>query len=459
MTSKLERRPNLLLQKTAAAEGDRNTWRTGVGSMAGRLHQPKRIGLFGLFGSGNSGNDASLEAMVGFLRQVRPDAELVCFCACSAGADDVVTRTLDLPAIPFALARPKAGLLRILDRFSLQVPRQLASLVRALVQMRRLEVLIIPGTGILDDFQESPLGMPLVLFGWCLAAKLCRARIAFVSIGAGPIEHPLSRWLMTSAIAMADYRSYRDTGSRAFMERIGFDTRNDAVYPDIAFKVPEPSLPPRHDADRPLAVGVGVMSYHGWRTDRCRGAAIYETYIAKISQFVLWLLDQGHAVRILMGAEGDRQAMADLVARVAAATPGVPQNRLHADPVHSLHELMQQIAETDMVVATRFHNIVSALKLRKPTVSLGYAQKNDLLMAEMGLGGFCQHIEDLDLRLLFEQFEQLRANRKQYEERLREANHVCQGRLKHQDLLVASTLLGHIRSPVGRAVEEERQAV
>ena len=109
-------------------------------------------------------------------------------------------------------------------------------------------MLIVPGTGILGEFRDRPLGMPLALFGWCLAAKLCGARIAFVSVGAGPIEHPLSRWLIKSAAAMAQYRSYRDTSSKKFMESIGFDTRNDAVYPDLAFKLPAPRIaaPARH---------------------------------------------------------------------------------------------------------------------------------------------------------------------------------------------------------------------
>ena len=44
-------------------------------------------------------------------------------------------------------------------------------------------------------------------------------------------------------------------------------------------------------------------------------------------------------------------------------------------------------------------------------MSLGYAEKNDVLMAEMGLGRFCQHIERFDLDLLIEQFTQLVAQR------------------------------------------------
>ncbi|MGH6944337.1 MAG: polysaccharide pyruvyl transferase family protein [Geminicoccaceae bacterium] len=404
--------------------------------------RPRRIGLFGLFGCGNSGNDGSLEAMLVFLRRIRPDAELTCFCASSVAARDHVARDFRLPTIPFAFPEPASALLRVLDRLSLKAPRQLASLVRAIGHACRLDVLIVPGTGILDDFQAGPRGIPLALFGWCLAARLCGTRIAFVSIGAGPIEHPLSRWLMKSAVAMAHYRSYRDTVSKAFMESIGFDTRNDAVYPDLAFKLPAPSSSRRQDAeDGPLTVGVGVMTYHGWRTDSTSGAAIYAAYLEKITSFVLWLLDRGHSVRILMGESGDRHVVADVLANVAAARPDLPQDRLLADPMRSLHDLMRQIAETDAVVATRFHNVVCALKSGKPTVSIGYAQKNDVLMAEMGLGRFCQHIERLDLDLLIEQFTELVTDRKSYEQSVRDANLVCRERLEHQDSLLASRLL------------------
>ena len=230
---------------------------------------PGRIGLIGLFGLGNAGNDGSLEAMLIFLRKVRPDAELVCFCAVNSGASEKVARDFRLATVPLAVPRPAGGLLRVLDMLSLKAPRQLASLVRALAQARKLDLLIAPGMGMLDDFTDRPLDMPLALFGWCLAARLCGARIAFVSVGAGPITHPISRWLLKAAAAMAHYRSYRDGISKDFMDSIGFDTSNDEVFPDIAFKLPAP-LSDRAPAsgNGPLTVGVGVMTYHGLA--RCR---------------------------------------------------------------------------------------------------------------------------------------------------------------------------------------------
>ena len=41
---------------------------------------------------------------------------------------------------------------------------------------------------------------------------------------------------------------------------------------------------------------------------------------------------------------------------------------------------MQQIAEVEVVVASRFHNVLLALLLGKPVVSIAYNQKNDALM-------------------------------------------------------------------------------
>jgi polysaccharide pyruvyl transferase WcaK-like protein len=60
-------------------------------------------------------------------------------------------------------------------------------------------------------------------------------------------------------------------------------------------------------------------------------------------------------------------------------------------------------------VATRFHNVLLALLLNKPVLSISYNQKNDELMKVMGLGEFCQPIEDIDLQRLHRQLQKLLA--------------------------------------------------
>jgi polysaccharide pyruvyl transferase WcaK-like protein len=183
------------------------------------------------------------------------------------------------------------------------------------------------------------------------------------------------------------------------------------------------------------------MTYQGWRDADPGGDPIYATYLEKITRFVSWLLDHGHNVRILMGDAADRRAVSDVIRAVSETRPDLPHDRLLTEPSHSLHHLMRQLAETDVVVATRFHNVICALKLGKPTVSIGYGEKNRALMTEMGLGSFCQHVENLNFDLLIQQFTQLISNRQLYEQSIRETNAVYQQRLKQQELLVAARVL------------------
>jgi polysaccharide pyruvyl transferase WcaK-like protein len=183
------------------------------------------------------------------------------------------------------------------------------------------------------------------------------------------------------------------------------------------------------------------MTYLGWRNRGAGGAKIYAAYLEKITNFVLWLLDSDYPVRVLMGDTADQRAVNDLLARIGRARPELPKDRLAFNPIASLHDLMDQIAETDVVVATRYHNVVCALKLGRPTVSIGYADKNDVLMAEMGLRGFCQHVERLDVDLLIEQFSRLIADREQYEQAIDGANRAIQERLDHQDAILTARLL------------------
>ena len=41
-------------------------------------------------------------------------------------------------------------------------------------------------------------------------------------------------------------------------------------------------------------------------------------------------------------------------------------------------------------VGARYHNVASALRVSRPTISIGYSAKHQALMADMGLAEFCQ---------------------------------------------------------------------
>ena len=378
----------------------------------------KQIGFFGLFGSGNFGNDGSLEVMLDLVNKARPTAELLCICKMPTE----VGRKFGVHS-EWINWRPKSHLLQKLDRLLMYVPSEIARVLKTVSCVRKLDALIIPGTGLLDDFTSPPRGIPYSIFRWCLLSRIMGTKVILVSIGAGPIHHPISRWLMKTAAQMATYRSYRDQISKDFMDKIGLNVRNDSVRPDVAFALPQPaSLREPRPEGEPITVGVGVMTYNGWRGDRAHDETIYNAYLRKMQRFVCWLLTEGYRVRILMGDAADERTVQRLSRMIMNIHGGRGQPAIVTEPAHSLHDVMAQIADTDLVVATRYHNVVCALKLGRPTLSIGYADKNDVLLQEMGLGDFCQHIENLDVNLLIEQFRRLAADRKRYEIKISKTN-------------------------------------
>lgn len=414
----------------------------------GRAH-PERIGLLGLFACGNFGNDGSMEAMALRLRARRPWADLVCFCPNPAE----IERVHSIPSVPLVAARPEGLALR-LDRLTLGIPRRLWDCIRIFREVGNLAALLIPGTGILDDFGTGPLGFPLVLFQWCLAARLRGVPIGFVSIGAGPIENPVSRWIMKATARMGRYRSYREDASRRFMAGLGFDAGPETIYPDLAFHLPLPPTMSNTPADQPPVVGLGVMTYSGWQNDHDHGAAIYGTYIGKLKEFLFWLLDRGHPVRLLRGDLCDQRAIDDVLAAVADARPALT-DRVAFTPVESLSGLMEEIARTDIVVGTRFHNIVCALHVGRPPISIGYAAKNQEVMAAMGMGRFCQHVETFDVERLILQFTEVCESRAHYAQDIADAHRTYQDRLDSQLTTLFAQLLP--TTPVETGVAQPRK--
>lgn len=358
-----------------------------------------RIGLFGLFGCGNSGNDASLEAMVVFLRRAGLGEHLLCICP----NPDRIQRVYGLDSTYIAPKYGDSTIGRAIDRLLLRVPRRLFAIWYTIQKVRKLDVIIVPGTGFLDDFQDNPFGWPFMVLKWCLAAWLMRKKIVFVSIGAGPIRHWLSRFFMKKAAQTATYRSYRDTISKNFMHGMGVNANEDNVYPDIVFGLPKPT--PLSSDGHSFTVGLGVMSYYGWSRANANRDTIYRHYLRKLNAFVTWLLDRGIHVRLLTGDEGDWAAIQDFIEEMNTSNllPALV-TQLTAVRTYTLQDLMTEINKTDVVVVTRYHNLVCALKLGRPAVSLEYSKKNHALMAEIDLDEYCQNVETFDLDLLKQQF-------------------------------------------------------
>ena len=395
------------------------------------------ISLLGLFGGGNLGNEGSLLAMLFSLRKTFPDTAISSICGNPAG----VTKKYSIPAVsiyPETRRRTlltRNRILKFLQFFVLRLPIEVQIWIKTFRQLRTVELIIIPGTGILDDYRLEPFDFPYCLLRWCLAAWLMGIEVMFVSIGAGPINQPLSRLFMTLAARTAAYRSYRDNISRNYMKRIGINVANDPIYPDLVFSLPRSrSTLPKifKKVNKPLTIGVGVMAYYGWHFNETKSETVYKTYIGKLTVFVCWLITHGYNVRLIIGEDSDQKAVNDLHKNIQTRMKKHTNYYISHEPTRTIYDLIRQVSKMDIVIASRFHNIVCALMLNKPVLSLGYAEKNDALMIEMGLAKYCQHIEQFDVCLLVKQFQEVKKNSYKFKQRINKKNLEYQSKLGKQ---------------------------
>jgi polysaccharide pyruvyl transferase WcaK-like protein len=375
---------------------------------------PRRVVLFGLFGFGNLGNEATLWVTLYHLRRRMPDAEIACVCdSLPEFAKDFGVVGLPFDPLPVRGARLFPS--RLLKLAYVILATLLTEPIRRRKASRLLadaEQFVVVGTGVLDDLGELPWGMPSQILRWVNAARSSRATVHLLAVGAGPMSGDVNRLLMTRAVARADIRSYRDDYSRDYMRRLGVSSDADKIVPDLAFALPEEWLPTMLPAnDPPKVIGIGVIAYFGWNVDRARGREMYAAYIANLAEFVNRLIDAGYLIRLLIGERRtDTQTIRDLLGAIGPAKLSKAGDRIVASELDSVQDVLNEIAQTDIVVASRFHNLVFALLLGRPVVSLGYSAKFEALMKEMKMNHYCQSVENLDVDRLFEQLHDLATN-------------------------------------------------
>ncbi|MEU4797891.1 polysaccharide pyruvyl transferase family protein [Streptomyces sp. NPDC023327] len=401
-----------------------------------------RVGLFGLLGSGNLGNDGSLEAVLGYLRAEHPEAVVDALCG---GPGTVAARY----AIPATRLHWYRGEYRTASRAGAILGKGLGKVVdavRTAAWVRGHDVVIVPGMGVLEaTLPLRPWGFPYSLFLLCASGRLFGTRVALVGVGAAPIGSRATRALVRRSARLASYRSYRDTLSRDAMRAMGVDTSRDEVHPDLAFALPAPraSAPPAG----PGVVCVGVMAFHGGDDDRAHAQEIHRRYLDGTTRFVRALAEEGRPVRLLTGDACDAPV-------VAAILDAVGSPLVTAAETASLTDLMKETAAAESVVATRYHNLVCALKTGTPTLALSYAAKSDALMHRMGLGAYCHPAREVDADRLLGQFRDLERRAAELRLTLTERNASVEDQLKHQFAELTEALFPTTDHAQGHARQE-----
>jgi polysaccharide pyruvyl transferase WcaK-like protein len=386
-------------------------WSPSATGVAVERYRKPKIAFFGIFGIQNLGNECTLQAILHHARTRLPNADIYGICY---NPDDMLRRH-NLKAVRISLqdfswiARRTGGLSKVI-RILRRIPGELRDWVHAVSTLRGTDVIYMTGTGMLTDYMTTFSGFPYDVFRWTTAARAAGCKVRFVGVGVGPIYGRLSRFLITRALSLANYRSFRDEFSKNRIKKNGFDGSKDLVFPDLAFSLPREIFPSIATSSRNRRrVGIGVMDHrdiHMWSSSEHE--AQYSRYLDIMCDFVCWLLKRNYTVRILQGdARHDPSTRADLKARLEQRGIVYDQSGITDEPSGSVEQLISQIADVDVVVSPRFHNLLLGLMLNIPAISISYDPKSDALLEGVGLGKYCQPLPELRLETLVGQFEDL----------------------------------------------------
>ncbi len=376
-----------------------------------RAGKARRIAIFGHFDGTNLGNEATIQAVLYHLRRIQPDAEVTCI---STGPQ-ATAAAHHIRAIPIARKylrfwAPRNPLGKAARKICVGLGEPIRWL-EGVVTLWGADILIVPGTGLLTDAYGLRSWGPYSLLRWSVTAKICGCRLAFVSVGAGPINSAVGRFFVKSLLSLADFRSYRDESTVRYLQGIGISADRDRVFPDLAFSLPKNALSPRNSTIGAGAViGLGVMDWADRYSKQGPGDAAQMAYLQAFSETARWLLARGYNIRLLIGDLSDARAKQAFLQLLEQHPTKYDRQRIIAEPINCVADLLSQIAATDAVVATRFHNTLLSLLCEKPVISISFHHKCDSLMAAMGMSDYCLNSGDLEADRLIETFCRLEAN-------------------------------------------------
>jgi polysaccharide pyruvyl transferase WcaK-like protein len=138
--------------------------------------------------------------------------------------------------------------------------------------------------------------------------------------------------------------------------------------------------------------------------------APYSAYLENLVTIVRWFLARDYDVRLLGGDVEDIDAWQAFRALFREHLLVCDEERIIVEPICSVEGLLSQIVATDIVIATRFHNVLLALLCNRPVISISFHHKCESLMSAMGLSQYCLDVNDFKANRLIEKFCDLETN-------------------------------------------------
>ena len=309
-------------------------------------------------------------------------------------------------------------------------------------RIRDFDLLLISGGGQLDDFYGGSWCHPYALFKWTALARIASKPIAFLSVGAGEVDAPLTRFFLREALEGAAYRSYRDEGTaRIVADRLNVRAEGQVV-PDLALAIVDHRSDIRGATPGRLTIAVSPMLF-----DHTDGSA----YVKALADLLESLLEQGHTIVFFATATQDRRIASQLRERLLRANPGAAE-RVQFPPTDTVDDVLTTLRAADVAIASRLHSVILAHVTSCPVLAISYDRKVTAHMQDIGQAEHCLLLEDVTSESLSAAFSTLAGDLDRATHEVRSAVAHCRPAITNQYDQVLYGFLAHRRSGSGALV-------
>jgi len=237
-------------------------------------------------------------------------------------------------------------------------------------------------------------------------ARAAGVKFLILNVGAGPLNHPLSKFFVLRALRLASYVSFRDQESRDLATDLGFNGKG-YIFPDNVYSLDVASSNTGTKRRNRAIVGIAPMPFPFSDLLKYPSNAqeIQSQLVDKIAAFTSSLVAQAYSIKLFgSDTKADPPVIEDLrrtlLDRYNVSLPEYV-------PLASLDELLSRMANMDYVVTCRFHGVVFAHLLNKPVLAIAHHPKVIHLMNDLGLSKYCVDMRTFDPVRLMDRFTSL----------------------------------------------------
>lgn len=281
--------------------------------------------------------------------------------------------------------------------------------VRSLLHARRFDLILVCGGGQLDDSWGGAWAHPYVLFRWAAIAELTGTPYAIASVGVGSISSRLSRFFIRTACAWADYRSFRDIGSRERLSNWTF-TQQDAIVPDFAYSVPVKTNSVLANPKPIARIAVSPIRFGAHRRSASDPDRIYRDYLSTLARFAFTVTDSAQEVVFFTSSSDDHVALKHLFAEMRRLRPALDPATLVTLPSEGSSALIAALSDVDVVVASRLHSVVLGQRVGCATLAISFDQKVNAHMSLFDQQESVLDVSNLTLNTLIDRYQDLLDN-------------------------------------------------